>query len=222
MVDVDGAVRSWNSGAERLKGYSADEIIGKPFSSFYSPEDRAKGLPQTALRIAAETGRFSSEGWRVRKDGSRFWASVVVDAIRNEQGQVIGFAKVNARHHGTSAGPQRTSRERTTIPSIDRGRRRLCNFSARSCRQRNYLESGRTAYQRLQSAKKLSASTSADSTLLKILNLASLNWRSPRRPNKDASRLKAGECERMAVAFGRQLSSIASLMRLANSLVLQK
>ena len=94
MIDVDGTVRSWNSGAERLKGYSADEIIGKSFSSFYSPEDRAKGLPQTALRIAAETGRFSSEGWRVRKDGSRFWAFVVVDAIRDEQGQVIGFAKV--------------------------------------------------------------------------------------------------------------------------------
>ena len=94
MIDVDGTVRSWNAGAERLKGYSADEIIGKPFSSFYSPEDRAKGLPQTALRIAAETGRFSSEGWRVRKDGRRFWALVVVDAIRDEQGQVIGFAKV--------------------------------------------------------------------------------------------------------------------------------
>jgi PAS domain S-box-containing protein len=94
MIDVDGTVRSWNAGAERLKGYSADEIIGKPFSSFYSPEDRAKGLPQTALRIAAETGRFSSEGWRVRKDGSRFWALVMVDAIRDEQGQVIGFAKV--------------------------------------------------------------------------------------------------------------------------------
>ena len=94
MIDVDGTVRSWNSGAERLKGYSADEIIGKSFSSFYSPEDRARGLPQTALRIAAETGRFSSEGWRVRKDGSRFWALVVVDAIRDEQGRVIGFAKV--------------------------------------------------------------------------------------------------------------------------------
>jgi PAS domain S-box-containing protein len=94
MIDVDGTVRSWNSGAERLKGYSADEIIGKSFSSFYSPEDRARGLPQTALRIGAETGRFSSEGWRVRKDGSRFWALVVVDAIRDEQGRVIGFAKV--------------------------------------------------------------------------------------------------------------------------------
>jgi PAS domain S-box-containing protein len=94
IIDVDGTVRSWNSGAERLKGYAADEIIGKSFSSFYSPEDRAKGLPQTALRIATETGRFSSEGWRVRKDGSRFWALVVVDAVHDEHGEVIGFAKV--------------------------------------------------------------------------------------------------------------------------------
>ncbi len=94
MIDVDGTVRTWNSGAERVKGYSADEIIGKPFSSFYTPEDRANGLPQTALKIAAETGRFGSEGWRIRKDGSRFWASVVIDAIRDERGQLIGFAKV--------------------------------------------------------------------------------------------------------------------------------
>jgi PAS domain S-box-containing protein len=94
MIDVDGTVRSWNSGAEQLKGYLADEIIGKSFASFYTVEDRVKGLPQTALKMAAETGRFSSEGWRVRKDGSHFWAFVVIDAIRDEQGQVIGFAKV--------------------------------------------------------------------------------------------------------------------------------
>lgn len=94
MIDLDGTVLSWNTGAERLKGYSADEIIGKPFSSFYTPEDRARGLPAAALGVAGETGRFNSEGWRVRKDGSRFWALVVIDAIRDEQGQLIGFAKV--------------------------------------------------------------------------------------------------------------------------------
>jgi PAS domain S-box-containing protein len=94
VIDVDGTVRSWNSGAERLKGYSASEIIGKSFSLFYSPEDRARGLPQNALKIAAEIGRVSGEGWRVRKDGGRFWALVVLDAIHDEQGQLIGFAKV--------------------------------------------------------------------------------------------------------------------------------
>ncbi|QOZ72591.1 hybrid sensor histidine kinase/response regulator [Bradyrhizobium arachidis] len=94
MLDTEGAVRTWNKGAERLKGYASDEIIGKPFSIFYTPDDREKGLPNRALTTAAETGRFASEGWRVRKDGSRFWALVVLDAIRDENGRLIGFAKV--------------------------------------------------------------------------------------------------------------------------------
>ena len=94
MIDLDGTVRSWNSGAQRLKGYSPAEIIGKSFASFYTPEDRAKGLPERALSVAAQSGRFSAEGWRARKDGSRFWASVIIDAIRNESGELIGFAKV--------------------------------------------------------------------------------------------------------------------------------
>ncbi|MDA9438980.1 histidine kinase [Bradyrhizobium sp. CCBAU 51745] len=94
MLDTDGRVRTWNKGAERLKGYAAHEIIGKPFSTFYTPEDRQKGLPTKALATAAETGRFATEGWRVRKDGSRFWALVVLDAIRDEEGGLIGFAKV--------------------------------------------------------------------------------------------------------------------------------
>ena len=94
MIDVDGIVVSWNSGAARLKGYSANEIIGKSFSAFYTPEDRAIGLPDKALRVARDTGRFSAEGWRVRKDGSRFWALVVLDAVRDEDGELLGFAKV--------------------------------------------------------------------------------------------------------------------------------
>ena len=94
MLDTNGRVRSWNSGAERLKGYSANEIIGERFAVFYTPEDRARGLPETALATARDTGRFHSEGWRVRKDGSRFWALVVIDPIRDEDGQLIGFAKV--------------------------------------------------------------------------------------------------------------------------------
>lgn len=94
MLDLDGHVMTWNSGAARLKGYIADEIIGKPFSVFYAPEDRTSGLPQKALQTARETGRFSAEGWRVRKDGSQFWALVVIDAIRDENGELIGFAKV--------------------------------------------------------------------------------------------------------------------------------
>ena len=94
MIGLDGRVLSWNSGAVRLKGYEPREIIGQPFSRFYTPEDQAAGMPQKALRVAKEEGRFHAEGWRVTKDGTRFWASVVIDAIKNESGEVIGFAKV--------------------------------------------------------------------------------------------------------------------------------
>ena len=82
MLDGSGVVTSWNSGAERLKGYSANEIIGQHFSRFYTPEDQETGLPARALETARREGKFEAEGWRVRKDGSRFWAYVVIDPIR--------------------------------------------------------------------------------------------------------------------------------------------
>jgi PAS domain S-box-containing protein len=94
MLDPEGHVSSWNAGAERIKGYQAPEILGQHFSRFYTEEDRDQGLPSTALKVAASEGRFEREGWRVRKDGSRFWAHVIVDAIRDDSGAIIGFAKV--------------------------------------------------------------------------------------------------------------------------------
>lgn len=94
MLDLEGNVTSWNSGAERIKGYRSEEIIGRHFSTFYTEEDRLNGLPQQALAIASRDGRFEKEGWRQRKDGSRFWASVVIDAIRDDFGEIIGFAKI--------------------------------------------------------------------------------------------------------------------------------
>jgi len=94
MLDPDGHVSSWNPGAERFKGYSADEIRGEHFSRFYTPEDREAGIPRLALETARREGRFEAEGWRVRKDGSRFWASVIIDPVRNDDGELIGFAKV--------------------------------------------------------------------------------------------------------------------------------
>ena len=93
MLDAEGRVATWNPGAERIKGYTAAEIIGQHFSLFYTEEERAVGMPDKVLRIAAETGRFSAEGWRRRKDGTRFWAMVVVDSIRQD-GKLIGFAKI--------------------------------------------------------------------------------------------------------------------------------
>lgn len=94
LLDPTGRVASWNRGAQRFKGYSADEIIGQHFSLFYTPEDRATGLPERALRTAAEEGKFEQEGWRVRKDGTRFWTSVVIDPVRDDDGALIGYAKI--------------------------------------------------------------------------------------------------------------------------------
>ena len=94
LLDRDGYVASWNRGAQRFKGYAPEEIMGQHFSVFYTPEDRATGLPQRALRIAAEEGKFEQEGWRVRKDGTRFWTSVVIDPVRDPSGELIGYAKV--------------------------------------------------------------------------------------------------------------------------------
>ncbi|MGE5151805.1 MAG: PAS domain S-box protein, partial [Rhodospirillaceae bacterium] len=94
MLDVSGAVTNWNKGAERIKGYKADEIIGRHFSVFYPPEDRQAGQPARTLATALEEGRYEAEGWRVRKDGARFWASVVVDPIFDDEGRHIGFAKI--------------------------------------------------------------------------------------------------------------------------------
>jgi len=94
MLDAKGYVVSWNLGAERFKGYKAEEVIGTHFSRFYTDEDRAADVPSLALERAVQDGRFESEGWRVRKDGSRFWAHVLIDPIRNDAGELIGFAKV--------------------------------------------------------------------------------------------------------------------------------
>ena len=94
MLSPEGTVVSWNAGAQRFKGYSAEEIIGQHFSRFYTEEDRAADVPANALKLAREKGKFEAEGWRVRKDGSRFWASVVIDPIHGDHGELVGFAKV--------------------------------------------------------------------------------------------------------------------------------
>jgi PAS domain S-box-containing protein len=94
LLDRTGHVVTWNGGARRLKGYEADEIIGRHFSSFYPAEDVAEGLPEQILERARATGRHESEGWRVRKDGTRFWADVVITSLRDDHGALIGFGKV--------------------------------------------------------------------------------------------------------------------------------
>jgi len=93
-IGLDGTVRTWNAGAERIKGYTEAEILGAPYACFYTEEDRAAGIPERNLARARAEGRAETEGWRIRKDGSRFWAHAVIDAMRDERGALIGFAKI--------------------------------------------------------------------------------------------------------------------------------
>jgi PAS domain S-box-containing protein len=94
MLDRDGRVTSWNPGAKRFKGYEAEEIIGHHFSTFYTEAEREQNVPALALEEAARTGRFEREGWRVHKDGTQFWAHVIIDPIRSHEGDLVGFAKI--------------------------------------------------------------------------------------------------------------------------------
>src|SRR6478672_9321047 len=94
MLDTEGRVLTWNAGAESIKGYAADEIIGQHFSKFYPPAAVERGHPQHELRVATAEVRFEEEGWRVRKDGTLFWANVVITALRDRHGTLVGYAKV--------------------------------------------------------------------------------------------------------------------------------
>ena len=94
IINPQGVVQSWNLGARRIKGYDAEEIVGRHFSCFYLPEDIAQHQPERSIRIANESGRFEGEGWRVRKDGGRFWARVTVAPLRNSSGELVGFSKI--------------------------------------------------------------------------------------------------------------------------------
>jgi PAS domain S-box-containing protein len=94
MLDPEGNVATWNAGAQRIKGYTPSDIIGRQFSTFYSEEDKRNRKPERELEIAREKGSVEDEGWRLRKDGSRFWANVVITAVHDEKGELRGFAKV--------------------------------------------------------------------------------------------------------------------------------
>lgn len=109
LMDPEGNIKTWNPGAERIKGYQAEEIIGRHFSCFYTQEDLEHGKPQQVLKIAAEQGRYYSEGWRVRKDGSQFWAGVVITAVRDGTGRLIGFSKVTREITDRSEDADQTS-----------------------------------------------------------------------------------------------------------------
>ncbi|WP_432417863.1 hybrid sensor histidine kinase/response regulator [Caenimonas sedimenti] len=119
MLDPEGIIRSWNAGAQAIKGYTADEVIGLHFSLFYTPQDRQAGEPAIELRVAREKGRVENEGWRVRKDGSLFWANVVVTAVYDRSGALVGFAKVT-----------RDMSDRRRLEELESSSRRMNEFLA--------------------------------------------------------------------------------------------
>ncbi|HEU4959625.1 MAG TPA: PAS domain S-box protein [Sphingomonas sp.] len=94
MLDPDGIVTNWNAGAQRFKGYAAEEIVGQHFSRFHTPEDQHAGVPERALETAQREGKFEREGWRVRKNGERFWAHVIIDPVWGKDGELVGFAQI--------------------------------------------------------------------------------------------------------------------------------
>ena len=118
LLGLDGRVASWNAGAQRIKGYQPEEIIGQHFSRFYTEEDRQNGEPERALATAMRDGRFEKEGVRVRKNGERFWANVIIDAIRDDDGEIIGFAKITRDITEQREARAALDRTRETVVSV--------------------------------------------------------------------------------------------------------
>jgi PAS domain S-box-containing protein len=127
-LDATGHIVSWNAGAQRIKGYSANEIIGRHFSTFYTPEDVASGKTTYELEVAARDGRIEDEGWRVRKDGTRFWANVIITALRDEDGKLVGFAKVTRDLSERRAAEQRALEDTRRLAEVEAANRAKSEF----------------------------------------------------------------------------------------------
>jgi len=139
-LDPTGRVLTWNAGAQRFKGYRANEIIGQHFSVFYGAEERAAGKPERELRVAAAEGRVEDEGWRIRKDGTRFWANVIITALRDTDGTLLGFAKVTR---------DLTERQALQARAIEDARRLAAEETAREAAERR-TEDLRQVLERMQ------------------------------------------------------------------------
>ena len=150
MLDPTGRVATWNEGAERIKGYRAKEIIGRHFSEFFPPEDRAAHKPERELEIATRTGKYDEEGWRVRSDGKRFWAGVLITAVRNKSGELVGFAKVTR---------DLTERRAAAERALEDARRVAAEEAARQAAEEREQELREMARQLEEKAAELEVST---------------------------------------------------------------
>jgi PAS domain S-box-containing protein len=130
MLDPNGYVRSWNEGAQRIKGYTASDIIGRHFSTFYPPEEVAAAKPAMELRVAAAEGRFEDEGWRLRKDGTSFWANVIITAVRNDSNELVGYAKVTRDLTERRAAEQRAIADARRLAEAEASSRAKSEFLA--------------------------------------------------------------------------------------------
>jgi len=205
MLDPDGRVRNWNKGAKRIKGYDSAEIIGKHFSCFYPEEDLRNGKPQWELEVAAKEGRFEDEGWRVRKDGSRFWANVIITAIRDDAGKLIGFGKV------TRDFTERMQLERTLREEVAQRREAELHLqnSEKSLRQLSLHLLRTQDEERRRIGRDLHDSLGQCLTALKIKLdiLASLTGR-----KNDEAASEIAECVRLAEESLKEVRTISYLM----------
>ena len=201
MLGPNGHVMSWNTGAERIKGYAPDEIIGEHFSRFYTDEERVEGVPARGLRTAAEAGRFTAEGWRVRKDCSRFWAMVVIDPAV-EDGMLVGFAKITrdmTEHRATQLAALEGERQfRLLVQGVT-------DYAIYMLSPEGRVVSWNAGAARIKGIRKprLSVSIFPPSTHWGIAMRACRGGRLIWHAVTDASKPKDGAAERMAANSGR-------------------
>ncbi len=201
LLDAEGRVATWNTGAQLFKGYTADEIIGRHFSTFYTEEDRAIGMPERALRTAAEAGRFESEGWRVRKDGTRFWSHVVIDPVIDAD-ETDRLRQDHPRRFRTPRRRPGAEGKRAALPAPGPERPRLRHLHARPRRRGHQLERRGAGDQGLHRRR------DRRPPLLAVLHAGGSRGRRagappwPRRCARASSRARPSACARTASASG--------------------
>jgi len=205
MLDPTGKVSSWNSGAERIKGYKPSEILGKHFSCFYPEEDVLNGKPHWELVIAAKEGRFEDEGWRLRKDGTRFWANVIITALRDESGRLVGYAKV------TRDFSERMEAQRALQKEVAERReaQRLLHSSEKSLRQLSLHLLRTQDEERRRIGRDLHDSLGQ---YLAVLKMKLESFASFIEPGKDDAAKELNDCVRLAEDSIREVRTVSYLL----------